>query len=106
MQVFTLRFSDPRNQPIIQNLWRWRNSNANDGLSDRDGATAPASGEGITVGIRQSLSVTMAISETTVVESANMAIDEMHTAGEVLGRQANQQDGASDIGPPLPKTRP
>jgi hypothetical protein len=50
------------------------------GASPTDGAMAPASGEGITVGIRQALRGTREICETTVVESANiMAIDEIHT---------------------------
>jgi urea transport system substrate-binding protein len=65
--------------------------------SPTDGASPP-SGEGIKVGILHSLSGTMAISETTVVESAKLAIDEINAAGGVLGKQIVpiQEDGASD----------
>lgn len=61
-------------------------------------ANASASGETIKVGILHSLSGTMAISETTVVDAEMMAIDEINTAGGVLGKQieAIQEDGASD----------
>ncbi len=71
-----------------------------------DTATTPAegeeaatdSGETIKVGILHSLSGTMAISETTVVDAEMLAIKEINAAGGVLGRQIEpiQEDGASD----------
>jgi len=64
------------------------------------GADAPAaaSGDTIKVGILHSLSGTMAISETTVVDAEQLAIKEINAAGGVLGRQieAVVEDGASD----------
>ena len=57
------------------------------------------SGEGpIKVGILHSLSGTMAISETTVVDAEQLAIKEINENGGVLGRQieAIVEDGASD----------
>ena len=59
---------------------------------------AGGDGEGIKVGILHSLSGTMAISETTVVDAEMMAIDEINAAGGVLGQQIIpiQEDGASD----------
>jgi urea transport system substrate-binding protein len=65
-----------------------------------DGATeAPAAGgETVKVGILHSLSGTMAISETTVVDAEKLAIKEINAAGGVLGKQieAVVEDGASD----------
>jgi urea transport system substrate-binding protein len=61
--------------------------------------TSPtASGEGIKVGILHSLSGTMAISETSVVEATELAIEEINAAGGVLGKQIVpiKEDGASD----------
>ncbi|MFZ1029732.1 MAG: urea ABC transporter substrate-binding protein [Limnoraphis robusta] len=64
--------------------------------------TTPVSGSGggdtIKVGILHSLSGTMAISETTVVEAEKLAIKEINAAGGVLGKQieAVVEDGASD----------
>ena len=57
-----------------------------------------ASGPTIKVGILHSLSGTMAISETTVVEAEKLAIKEINAAGGVLGKQieAVVEDGASD----------
>jgi urea transport system substrate-binding protein len=65
-------------------------------------ATSPAaspvssSGDKIKVGILHSLSGTMAISETTVVEAEKLAIEEINAAGGVLGKQieAVVEDGA------------
>lgn len=59
---------------------------------------AGGSGETIKVGILHSLSGTMAISETTVVDAEQLAIKEINAAGGVLGRQieAVVEDGASD----------
>ncbi|MEM6451134.1 MAG: urea ABC transporter substrate-binding protein [Cyanobacteria bacterium P01_D01_bin.105] len=64
-----------------------------------DAAPAAAGGDDvITVGILHSLSGTMAISETTVVDAEELAIKEINAAGGVLGKQivAVKEDGASD----------
>jgi urea transport system substrate-binding protein len=60
-------------------------------------ASAPAGGS-IKVGILHSLSGTMAISEKSVVDAEQLAIDEINKAGGVLGKQvvAIVEDGASD----------
>jgi urea transport system substrate-binding protein len=57
-----------------------------------------AAGGTIKVGLLHSLSGTMAISETTVVEAEKLAIAEINAAGGVLGKQieAIEEDGASD----------
>ncbi|NJN29447.1 MAG: urea ABC transporter substrate-binding protein [Synechococcales cyanobacterium RM1_1_8] len=57
-----------------------------------------ASGETVKVGILHSLSGTMAISETTVVDAEELAIKEINAAGGILGKQieAIKEDGASD----------
>jgi urea transport system substrate-binding protein len=62
------------------------------------GDTAASNGEAIKVGILHSLSGTMAISETTVVDAEMLAIKEINEAGGVLGRQIQPitEDGASD----------
>ncbi|MEB3310618.1 MAG: urea ABC transporter substrate-binding protein [Snowella sp.] len=61
---------------------------------------SPAAGGGdtIKVGILHSLSGTMAISETTVVDAELMAIEEINAAGGVLGKKIEpiKEDGASD----------
>jgi urea transport system substrate-binding protein len=64
-------------------------------------SATPASNSGgdtIKVGILHSLSGTMAISETTVVEAEKLAIEEINAAGGVLGKQieAVVEDGSSD----------
>ncbi|MEO1093749.1 MAG: urea ABC transporter substrate-binding protein [Cyanobacteria bacterium J06638_28] len=61
-------------------------------------AASDAGGDTIKVGILHSLSGTMAISETTVVDAELLAIKEINEAGGVLGRQIEpvQEDGASD----------
>ncbi len=73
-----------------------------------DGTTTSASGDSTTaagsggdtikVGILHSLSGTMAISETTVVDAEKLAIKEINAAGGVLGKQIEPivEDGASD----------
>jgi urea transport system substrate-binding protein len=67
-----------------------------------DGGTDTAASEGggdtVKVGILHSLSGTMAISETTVVDAEQLAIKEINAAGGVLGKQieAIVEDGASD----------
>jgi urea transport system substrate-binding protein len=61
--------------------------------------TSPvAGGETIKVGILHSLSGTMAISETSVVEAEELAIEEINANGGVLGKQIEvvKEDGASD----------
>jgi len=60
---------------------------------------APAAGDGdIKVGILHSLSGTMAISEVTVKNATQLAIDEINAAGGVLGKKIAPvvEDGASD----------
>ncbi|MEL6159829.1 MAG: urea ABC transporter substrate-binding protein [Cyanobacteria bacterium J06623_5] len=61
-------------------------------------STSAADGDVIKVGILHSLSGTMAISETTVVDAEELAIEEINAAGGVLGKQivAVKEDGASD----------
>ncbi len=70
---------------------------------EEGGEEASAGAEGsssdtIKVGILHSLSGTMAISETTVVDAEELAIQEINAAGGVLGKQieAIKEDGASD----------
>ncbi|GLW33024.1 urea ABC transporter substrate-binding protein [Actinoplanes regularis] len=62
------------------------------------GATIDTSGSSVKVGLLNSLSGTMAISEVTVRDSLKLAIDEINTAGGVLGKQIEpvSEDGASD----------
>ncbi len=67
--------------------------------ADGDATTVASSdGDTIKVGILHSLSGTMAISETTVVDAEELAIKEINAAGGVLGKQivAVKEDGASD----------
>ncbi len=74
--------------------------------SDTDGTpdvttnpgTPSADGDTIKVGILHSLSGTMAISETTVVDAEQLAIKEINEAGGVLGKQIEAviEDGGSD----------
>jgi urea transport system substrate-binding protein len=61
-------------------------------------AGTPAGGSGIKVGVLNSLSGTMAISEVAVKNATLMAIDEINKSGGVLGSQLTPvvQDGASD----------
>jgi len=63
-----------------------------------EAAAEGGSGDTIKVGILHSLSGTMAISETTVVDAEELAIKEINDAGGVLGMQieAVKEDGASD----------
>ncbi len=74
---------------------------ADEAATDTGSDAAPAAGgsdDVITVGILHSLSGTMAISETTVVDAEELAIEEINAAGGVLGKQivAVKEDGASD----------
>ncbi|MGB3136332.1 MAG: transporter substrate-binding protein, partial [Nodosilinea sp.] len=66
--------------------------------ADGDTEAAAGDGEAVKVGILHSLSGTMAISETTVVDAEQLAIKEINDAGGVLGKQieAVVEDGASD----------
>ncbi|MGB8698033.1 MAG: urea ABC transporter substrate-binding protein [Thermosynechococcaceae cyanobacterium] len=59
---------------------------------------AAAGGDTIKVGILHSLSGTMAISEKSVVDAEQLAIEEINNAGGVLGKkiEAIVEDGASD----------
>ena len=72
-------------------------TNGEDSESADAGGEA-ASGDTIKVGILHSLSGTMAISETTVVDAELLAIKEINEAGGVLGKQIEpiQEDGESD----------
>lgn len=69
-----------------------------DASAPSDSTAESAGGDTIKVGILHSLSGTMAISETTVVEAEQLAIKEINAAGGVLGKQieAVVEDGASD----------
>jgi urea transport system substrate-binding protein len=62
------------------------------------GSSTAASGDTIKVGILHSLSGTMAISEKSVVDAEQLAIEEINNAGGVLGKkiEAIVEDGASD----------
>jgi urea transport system substrate-binding protein len=62
------------------------------------GAVVDTSGPTVKVGLLNSLSGTMAISEVTVRDSLKLAIEEINTAGGVLGKQITpvSEDGASD----------
>lgn len=59
---------------------------------------AGAAGDGVSVGVLQSLTGTMAISEITVKNAEMLAIEEINAAGGVLGKKINAlvEDGASD----------
>jgi len=63
-----------------------------------DSAAAGGNGDTIKVGILHSLSGTMAISEKSVVDAEQLAIEEINAAGGVLGKQIEPivEDGASD----------
>ncbi|PSO81118.1 MAG: urea ABC transporter substrate-binding protein [Cyanobacteria bacterium QH_9_48_43] len=61
-------------------------------------ASSSGSGDTIKVGILHSLTGTMAISETTLVDAEKLAIKQINEAGGVLGKQIEPivEDGASD----------
>jgi len=63
-----------------------------------EASPAAGGGDSVKVGVLHSLSGTMAISEVTVKNSTQMAIDEINAAGGVLGKkiEAVTEDGASD----------
>lgn len=66
--------------------------------SPEKSAQAGAAGDAVTVGVLQSLTGTMAISEITVKNAEMLAIEEINAAGGVLGKKINAlvEDGASD----------
>jgi urea transport system substrate-binding protein len=68
------------------------------GTASAAGATIDTSGSSVKVGLLNSLSGTMAISEVTVRDSLKLAIDEINTAGGVLGKKIEpvSEDGGSD----------
>jgi urea transport system substrate-binding protein len=75
-------------------------SDASPTPSESPSTASPAAGSGntIKVGILHSLSSTMAISEKSVVDAEQLAIEEINKAGGVLGKQieAIVEDGQSD----------
>ena len=68
------------------------------GACSKGGGESAAAGDTIKVGVLHSLSGTMAMSEDTVKNSTQLAIDEINAAGGVLGKQIAPvvEDGASD----------
>jgi urea transport system substrate-binding protein len=68
------------------------------GSSTAAGAVVDTSGPTVKVGLLNSLSGTMAISEVTVRDALRLAIDEINSSGGVLGKQIEpvSEDGASD----------
>ncbi|WFE53780.1 urea ABC transporter substrate-binding protein [Micromonospora sp. WMMD1155] len=72
-------------------------SKTND-AGNSSGVTADVSGDTVKVGLLNSLSGTMAISEVTVRDSIMLAIEEINAAGGVLGKKIQPvgEDGASD----------
>ncbi|WP_249997554.1 urea ABC transporter substrate-binding protein [Actinoplanes sp. M2I2] len=76
------------------------------GAKTADSAAAPAgggavvdtSGASVKIGLLNSLSGTMAISEVTVRDAIQLAVEEINAAGGVLGKQLTpvSEDGASD----------
>ncbi|MET7669674.1 urea ABC transporter substrate-binding protein [Micromonospora luteifusca] len=62
------------------------------------GVTADVAGDTVKVGLLNSLSGTMAISEVTVRDSIMLAVEEINAAGGVLGKRIQPigEDGASD----------
>lgn len=73
-------------------------ANVAGGPTETTATTSAASGDTIKVGILHSLSGTMAISEKSVVDAEQLAIEEINQAGGVLGKQiqAVVEDGSSD----------
>ncbi|MFC8830674.1 urea ABC transporter substrate-binding protein [Streptomyces sp. NPDC057137] len=69
-----------------------------DASAEGKGVKADVSGKTVKVGLLNSLSGTMAISEVTVRNALNLAIGEVNADGGVLGKQvkAISEDGASD----------
>jgi urea transport system substrate-binding protein len=71
---------------------------AKTGEGTTDGVTADVSGDSVKVGLLNSLSGTMAISEVTVRDAILLAIEEINAGGGVLGKKIVpvSEDGASD----------
>lgn len=71
---------------------------AQEASSKASRASEDSESDEINVGILHSLSGTMAVSETPIVEAELLAIEEINASGGVLGRQLVpvQEDGASD----------
>jgi urea transport system substrate-binding protein len=71
---------------------------ASTAAGDTAAGTPPAAGDTVKVGVLQSLSGTMAISEVTVKNAEMMAIDEINASGGVMGKKLDAvvEDGASD----------
>jgi hypothetical protein len=69
-----------------------------DSKSSAAGAVADTSGDTVKVGLLNSLSGTMAISEVTVRDSIKLAVEEINSSGGVLGKKVQpiSEDGASD----------
>lgn len=69
-----------------------------DASAEGEGVKADVSGKTVKVGLLNSLSGTMAISEVTVRDALNLAIGEINADGGVLGKrvEAISEDGASD----------
>ena len=68
------------------------------GESESVSATVDTTGDTVKIGLLNSLSGTMAISEVTVRDSLQLAVEEINADGGVLGKQieAISEDGASD----------
>ena len=68
------------------------------GESEGDAATVDTSGDTVKIGLLNSLSGTMAISEVTVRDSLQLAVEQINDDGGVMGKQieAISEDGASD----------
>ncbi|HUD92086.1 urea ABC transporter substrate-binding protein [Sphingobium sp.] len=62
------------------------------------GSSSAPTGDSVSVGVLQSLTGTMAISEITVKNAEMLAIEEINAAGGVMGKKINAlvEDGASD----------
>jgi urea transport system substrate-binding protein len=73
-------------------------SKTGENSSTSGGAVADTSGDTVKVGLLNSLSGTMAISEVTVRDSISLAVEEINAAGGVLGKKLApvSEDGASD----------
>jgi urea transport system substrate-binding protein len=73
-------------------------TNTSSANTSTSSSSPTSSGNTIKVGILHSLSGTMAISEKSVVDAENLAIEEINKAGGVLGKQiqAIVEDGASN----------
>ena len=73
-------------------------SRAGEGASSTGGAKADTSGDTVKIGLLNSLSGTMAISEVTVKDSLELAVEEINASGGVMGKKLApiSEDGASD----------